>query len=216
VHPRRATFEEGCVTLPWAALWRSDLEWLAHLVGIIGFALIIASMVYSLRKRKWLIKAGKISKWLSLHHWAGFLGGVLAIVHTLGNFRGLGVPITAVLVLVLASSGIYLVERRTRRPLDVAAAELAKVRKERGRLDGEYKQMYAWGQAGSPKGVETYNALLAQIEAVKRQEAEVGKVKAKVPKLAWWRHVHNVGTMVMVGFLVVHIWSKLYFAWGGL
>ena len=204
------------MTLPWAALWRSDLGWLAHLVGIIGFGLMFVSMVYSLRKRKWLIKQGKMSKWLWLHHWAGFFGGVLALVHSLGNFTGLGVPITIILILVLASSGFFLVERRTRRPFDEGCVELNRVRKERGRLDGEYRQLYSWGQAGTANGVEMYNALLAQIEAVKQQEVEVERVKAQMPNLHWWRHVHNVGTMMLVGILLVHIWSKLYFTWGGL
>ena len=177
---------------------------------------MFVSMAYSLRKRKWLVKQGKLSKWLWLHHWAGFFGGVLALVHTLGNFTGLGRPIMIILILVMASSGIYLVERRTRRPYNDAIGELGGARKERGRLDGEYRNLYSWGQSATAKGVETYNALLAQIEVVKQQEAEVERVKAQIPNLHWWRHVHNVGTMMLVGILLVHVWSKLYFTWGGL
>jgi hypothetical protein len=184
---------------------------LAHLVGIIGFGLMILSMFYSLRKRKWLISRWKMTRWLSLHHYAGFFGGLLALVHTLGNFRGLGVMLTLVLVLVLASSGIYIIERRTRKPLNEATVDLAKRRRERKALDDAYRALYSWGQAASTQGIETYNRLLAAHENVKVAKARFEEVKGDLPRLGGWRYVHNVGTMMMVGLLLVHIWSKLYF-----
>ena len=172
---------------------------------------MILAMFYSLRKRKWLISKGKMTRWLSLHHWAGFLGGLLALVHTLGNFRGLGVALTLVLVLVLASSGIYIYEARARRPLNKATADLAKRRRARKQLDDAYRALYDWGQGATPQGVETYNRLLAEHEAVTVAKARLEEVKADLPRLGGWRYVHNVGTMMMVGLLLVHIWSKLYF-----
>jgi hypothetical protein len=199
------------VTLPWTTLWRSDLGWLAHLIGIIGFGLMILSMVYSLRKRKWLISKGRITRWLTLHHWAGFFGGLMALVHTLGNLRGLGVLLTLVLVLVLASSGIYLIEARARRPLNEATAELARRRRERRSLDDAYRALHAWGQSATPQGIDTYNRLLAEHEGVKAAEARLEEVKGDLPRLGGWRYVHNVGTMMLVGLLLVHIWSKVYF-----
>jgi hypothetical protein len=172
---------------------------------------MILSMFYSLRKRKWLISKWRMTRWLSLHHWAGFFGGLLALVHTLGNFRGLGVLIALVLVLVLASSGIYLIEARARRPLNEATADLAKRRRERRKLDDAYRALYSWGQAATPQGIETYNRLLAEHESVKVAKARLEEVKADLPNLGGWRYVHNIGTMMLVGLLMVHIWSKLYF-----
>ena len=200
--------------IPWAVLWRSDLEWLAHLVGIIGFGLMLLSMLYSLRKRKWFIRRGKMRRWLWFHHLLGLTGGLMALVHTLGN--SLGRPMIIILVLVMASSGIYFIEQRARRPLIEATAELGRVRKERSRLDGVYRQIYSWGQAGTQQGIDAYNALLVQIETVRTQEGRLEGVRSEMPNLAWWRYIHNVGTMSLIGVLLVHIWSKLYFAWGGL
>jgi hypothetical protein len=199
----------------WAILWRSDLGWLAHLVGIVGFALMLASMVYSFRKRKILVRRGRMGRWLWFHHWAGFIGGVMALVHTLGNFRGIGLPLTLVLVLVLTSSGIYLIECRLRRPLTEAISTMNARKRERARLDAEYRQLYSDGHAGTLRGQELYNLLLAEHEGVNAATARVSELQASTPSLGWWRHVHNYGTLLLAGLLLVHIWSKLYFASGG-
>jgi hypothetical protein len=203
--------------IPWfTTFWRSDMSGAAHLVGIVGFALIIISLLYTLRKRKWILRRGKMSRWLLAHHWFGFIGGILALVHTLGNFAGFAVGITIILVLVLSSSGMYLVERRLRRPVLEKTEELQERRRERTQLDATYRDLYSRGQASTQQGVGIYNSLLAVHEMVTKAEDELEQIRKSVPNLAWWRHVHNVGTMMLVGVLLVHIWSKLYFAWGGL
>ncbi len=189
---------------------------MAHWVGVIGFALMGLSMVYSLRKRKWAVTAGKMTLWLSWHHWAGFIGGVMALTHTLGNLDGLGVPLIAVLLVVLCSSGVYFLERRSRSPLNGATATLAILRRERTRLDGEYRALYSRGMATSPQGAALYNRLMSVHNQVLEAEAEVTRIQGERPKWTWWRRVHNVSTMMLMGILLVHVWTKLYFAWGGL
>jgi hypothetical protein len=189
---------------------------LAHLVGIAGFALMLASMLYSLRKRKLLVRTWPMRRWLWFHHWAGFIGGALALVHTLGNLRGLGLPLTLILLLVMASTGIYLIERRRRRPIDEATSELHARRRERTRLDAEYRRSYAQGVAGTQQGLDLYNRLMAVHQAVLAAEAQVNELREVQTGLGWWRHLHNYGTLLLVGVLLVHIWAKLYFAWGGL
>ncbi len=196
--------------------WLSDLTWVAHLVGIIGMALIVTSMLYSLRKRKWLIRQGKMSRWMSWHHWAGFVGGVMALVHTLGNMTGLGFLLTALMLLVLGSSGLFFLERRAREPLSEATARLAEARGRRKELDSRYRDLYSSGRSGTPDGVATYNDLMAAHGKVQELEREVASLKEVRNPWTWWRHLHNVGTMMMVGVLLVHIWSKVYFGGGGL
>jgi hypothetical protein len=204
------------VTLIITTLWRSDLEWLAHLVGIIGFGLILVSMLYALRKRKWMVRKWRVARWLWLHHWAGFFGAVLALVHSLANIKGLGLALVIVLILVLSSSGVYLIERRLRRPVKEATSRLRALKGERTKLDGDYRSLHSWGRSATPQGIDTYNRLLAKHQEVQNAETHLETVKDSRLSLAWWKHVHNVGTMMLVGVLLVHIWSKLYFAWGGL
>jgi hypothetical protein len=197
-------------------LWLTELGSVAHVVGIIGMALMVLSMVYSLRKRKWVIKQGKMSLWLTWHHWAGFIGGVLALGHTMGNLTGLGTLLIALVLLVLATSGVYFLEKRSKRPLNDAASSLAKARKERKRLDAIYRGLYAAGRSGSPEGVGAYNDLMTKHAGVLTLEKEVAALKDRRSPWAWWKHTHNVGTMMLVGVLLVHIWSKIYFAGVGL
>lgn len=175
-----------------------------------------ASLLYSLRKRKWLLTQGKMTLWLNWHHWAGFLGGVLVLAHTLGNMDALGVPLVAILLLVMGSSGLYFLEKRSRAPLLEATATLAAERKERTRLDGEYRDLHARGGAGTAHGVDLYNGLMAQHKRVVAAEGEVENLRQQAPKWAWWRTVHNISTMMLLGVVLVHIWSKIYFAGGGL
>jgi hypothetical protein len=196
--------------------WLSDLQWVAHLAGIIGMALIAASMLYTLRKRRWLISQGRMGRWLSWHHWAGFIGGVLALAHTLGNLTGLGLPLVALLLLVLGSSGVYFLESRAKRPINEARQRLAEARKRRKELDTTYRELYASGRSSTSEGVAAYDGLMTTHERVGELEKEVKALNGTGTSLTWWRHVHNVGTMMMAGVLLVHLWTKIYFGGGGL
>jgi hypothetical protein len=196
--------------------WLSDMDRLAHAVGIIGMALMVLSMAYSLRKRKWVIRQGKITRWLNWHHWAGLVGGLLALGHTLGNLTGLGTLLIALLLLVLGTSGLYFLERRAKRPLMEAINELSDLRGERTRLDGAYRALLAANRSGTPEGVGAYNNLMAQHGKVVEQENRVTALREEGTSWTWWSTVHNVSTMMMVGVLLVHIWSKLYFSGVGL
>ncbi len=173
-------------------------------------------MAYSLRKRKWGVTTGKMTLWLSWHHWAGFIGGVMALLHTLGNLDGLGIPLIVILTVVLCSSGLYFLERRSRRPLRKASAVLADKRVQRTRLDGDYRMLHSRGMATTPQGAELYNRLMSVHQQVLETEADVTRIRGHGPRWTWWRYVHHVSTMMLMGVLLVHIWTKLYFAWGGI
>jgi len=173
------------------------------------------SMVYSLRKHRWGVTTGKMTLWLSWHHWAGFIGGIMALLHTLGNLDGLGVPLIVILIVVLCSSGLYFLEKRSRRPLREATGVLADRRGERTRLDAEYRMLHSRGMAPTPQGAELYNRLMSVHQQVLSAEADVTRIRKNGPRWTWWRQVHNVSTMMLMGVLLVHIWTKLYFAWGG-
>lgn len=174
--------------------------------------LMVFSMMYTLRKRKWVIKRGKMAWWLYWHHWAGFFGGVLVLGHTMGNLTDLGTALIALVLLVIGTSGFYFLDERARRPLKRATSDLVAVRNERTRLDGLYRGLYASGRSATQEGMDAYNQLMASHEKVLRGEERLAQVKGVPNPWTWWKQLHNISTMMLVGVLMVHIWSKLYFA----
>lgn len=178
-------------------------------MGYLGFALIILSMVYSLRKRRWLLKGGGMTGWLWLHHVAGFVGGLLALGHTLGNLRGLGVWLAVALVMVLATSGLSLIEARVTAPVRRAVVEVGRRRAARDSLDRSYRELLAKGIAWTYEGHDIYARLTAEIEAVKKAEDEAERLHVSSPKLHWWLPVHIAATSALFGIVAVHIWAKV-------
>lgn len=69
-------------------LHRLNLVWVGRYLGIPGTLLIIASMVYSLRKRK-LIAAGTPKALLTLHEFGAWLGSLLVLIHAGIHFNAL-------------------------------------------------------------------------------------------------------------------------------
>lgn len=69
-------------------LHRLDLVWVGRYLGIPGTLLIIASLVYSLRKRK-VIPTGNPKSLLRLHEVASWLGTLLVLIHAGIHFNAL-------------------------------------------------------------------------------------------------------------------------------
>jgi len=61
-------------------LHRFDLVWVGRYLGIPGTLLIIASLAYSLRKRKKL-QGGDMRTYLRLHEFAAWLGSLMVLIH---------------------------------------------------------------------------------------------------------------------------------------
>ncbi len=193
-----------------AAPFLSGLAPLAHAGGYLGFVLIALTLVYSLRKRKWGIKAGSLRAWLWSHHLLGFFGGILALAHTMGSLRGLGLVLAVLLVVVLVSSAPSLLEARSTAPLRRRTADLARRRRERDRLDASYREMHAKGTAWTYEGHDAYDRLTAENAAIEAEEAELKRLSDAQPNWAWWRWIHYPATAMLFGVLVVHIWAKLF------
>jgi len=63
---------------------------LGHGVGIIGSALVLIMLLYSLRKRwKRMQNWGNIRYWLNYHIWMGVTGPILILFHTAFKFGGI-------------------------------------------------------------------------------------------------------------------------------
>jgi hypothetical protein len=61
-------------------LHRFNLVWVGRYLGIPGTLLIIASLTYSLRKRK-MIQSGDLRSYLGAHEVAAWLGSLMVLIH---------------------------------------------------------------------------------------------------------------------------------------
>ena len=77
-----------------------------HGVGIVGSAMMIFMLLYSLRKRTGFFKNwGHLSKWLDIHIFFGIVGPILVILHTSFKVQGL-VAVSFWSMIAVAVSGV--------------------------------------------------------------------------------------------------------------
>ena len=69
-------------------LHRLDLVWVGRYLGIPGTLLIIGSLIYSLRKRKY-ITSGNVKSWLSMHEIGTWLGSLMVLIHAGIHFNAI-------------------------------------------------------------------------------------------------------------------------------
>jgi cytochrome b561 len=86
-------------------LHRLDLGWLGRELGWVGTLLILASFLYSLRKRRW-IEVGSAKGWLRLHEILAWTGALTILVHAGIHLHAL-LPWAALLAMMIAvASGV--------------------------------------------------------------------------------------------------------------
>ncbi|HEX5685016.1 MAG TPA: hypothetical protein VFY73_13420 [Ideonella sp.] len=107
----------GATLLLDALLHLLDAVWVGRYLGIPGTLLIIASTVYSLRKRK-LIQSGQPAQLLRWHEGLAWLGSLLVLVHAGIHFNAIlgWLAVAAMLVNVVSGlTGKFLLDRSRRR-----------------------------------------------------------------------------------------------------
>jgi len=100
-----------------AALHLANAAWVGRWLGIPGTLLILASLGYSLRKRK-LIRSGQPAKLLRLHEYLAWAGSLLVLVHAGIHFNAILGWLAVGAMLVNVASGLtgkYLLDRARRR-----------------------------------------------------------------------------------------------------
>ena len=100
-----------------AALHLLDAVWVGRWLGIPGTLMIVGSLAYSLRKRKW-IRSGQPAKLLRVHEYVAWAGSLLVLVHAGIHFNAiLGWLATWAMIINVASglTGKYLLDRSRRR-----------------------------------------------------------------------------------------------------
>ena len=87
------------------ALHRLNLVWVGRYLGIPGTLLIIASLVYSMRKRKY-ISSGNPKTLLKLHEFGAWLGSLMVLIHAGIHFNALLPWLATVAMAVNVVSGM--------------------------------------------------------------------------------------------------------------
>ena len=108
-----------------AALHLLDAVWIGRWLGIPGTLLIVASLAYSLRKRK-LIRSGQPARLLRLHESMAWAGSLLVLVHAGIHFNAILGWLAVGAMLINVASGLtgkYLLGRARRR-LDDARQQM--------------------------------------------------------------------------------------------
>lgn len=100
-----------------AALHLLDAVWIGRWLGIPGVLLIIASLGYSLRKRK-AIQSGRPARWLRAHEYMAWAGSLLVLVHAGIHFNSILGWLAVFAMLINVASGLtgkFLLDRSRRR-----------------------------------------------------------------------------------------------------
>lgn len=124
-----------------AALHLLDAVWIGRYLGIPGTLLILASLVYSLRKRK-LIQAGQPARLLKWHEFSAWLGSLLVLVHAGIHFNAILGWLAVWAMLVNVGSGLtgkWLLDR-SRRRLEEARDRM----RSKGLSDAEVQDRLYW------------------------------------------------------------------------
>lgn len=122
-------------------LHRLDLLWIGRWLGIPGTVLILASTIYSLRKRK-LIRYGHPLVLLRLHERLAWLGSLLVLVHAGVHFHAILGWLAVWAMLINVGSGLtgkFLLDRSRRRLVDAQRRMRA-----RGMSDAELEDQLYW------------------------------------------------------------------------
>jgi len=69
-------------------LHQMNLVWIGRYLGIPGTLLIIGSLVYSLRKRKYMA-SGNPKSWLRFHEFSAWLGSLMILIHAGVHFNAI-------------------------------------------------------------------------------------------------------------------------------
>jgi len=103
--------------------------WIGHLLGVVGFLLMLgAETLYTLRKRWPALAWGSMRRWMQFHVFMGIVGPYLVVLHSAGRFNGLAGVLTLLTVVMVLSGFVgryfYTAAPRTLEGTEIALEEL--------------------------------------------------------------------------------------------
>ncbi len=86
-------------------LHRFQLLYIGRYFGLIGTLIILASFIYSLRKRN-IIESGSPKRLLNLHEYMAWIGSIILLVHAGIHFNALLPWLAIQMLLIVVASGL--------------------------------------------------------------------------------------------------------------
>jgi len=113
------------ILLSFQSGWQFGHTQTGHIVGWVGFAVILTVFVYSVKKR-FARKSGWPKSWFLVHQVAGVVGPLLIVVHAGPHFHALVPTLTLLAMGIVAVSGIIgvVVHRKVISQLNTKRKEL--------------------------------------------------------------------------------------------
>lgn len=161
--------------------WKSGGH-IGHLLGLVGSAMMVLMLLYSVRKRVRLFRRwGPLGRWLDVHIFFGLVGPALVILHSAFKVQGL-VALSFWSMIAVAASGVlgrylYLQIPRTRAGEELTLRELTE-------LDRDLSERLK-------SGFGLDDALLRRLEALSRPPDPshgLVRVTAEIVLGAWREH----------------------------
>jgi hypothetical protein len=149
----------------------------AYFLGLVGGSLMLALLLYPLRKRlRWMQRIGPLRIWFRFHMFAGVLGPMLILFHSTFQVRSINAAVALTSMLLVAASGLVgrFFYRRIHRGLYGSRATQAELQV---LLDNQLKSMRS-------------SSLLPQ--AVLEEVENFARLVSHVPEGRWRRIVHFV------------------------
>lgn len=181
-----------------------------HSIGVFGFLLMLMTEVlYSLRKRSFSARWGRLSNWLRFHIFTGLVGPYMVLLHSSWKFNGLAGVVMLFTVVVVASGFIgryiYTAIPRTADGIELEAEQLSRYLAE---LEAELNQQSAALSLDWEKSREV-RQLQKRRQQLRRQLAGLATARRG---LAIWHTVHVPIGIVLFASALIHIVAAFYYA----
>lgn len=195
------------------ALWReipAASGLFGHSLGILGFLLMLMTeTLYSLRKRSFSARWGRLSTWLRFHIFTGLVGPYMVLLHSSWKFNGLAGVVMLFTVTIVISGFIgryiYTAIPRTADGIELEAEQLSRYLAE---VEASLRQSRATVSPDRAKAREMRQLQKRQ----KRLQRQLASLATARRGLAIWHTVHvPIGIVLFVSALI-HIVAAFYYA----
>jgi hypothetical protein len=181
-----------------------------HSIGVLGFLLMLMTeILYSLRKRSFSARWGRLSTWLRFHIFTGLVGPYMVLLHSSWKFNGLAGVVMLFTIIIVVSGFIgryiYTAIPRTADGIEVESEQLSRYLAE---MEAELRQQ----DAALPPGRQKAREIKQLQQRQQRLRQQLASLATARRGLALWHTVHvPIGVVLFVAALI-HIVAAFYYA----
>jgi len=181
-----------------------------HSIGILGFTLMLMTeILYSIRKRSFNARWGRLSNWLRFHIFTGLVGPYMVLLHSSWKFNGLA-GVVMLFTLIIVVSGfigryIYTAIPRTADGIEIESEQLSRY------IAGIEAMLNQQNAASSRNQEKTREIKRLQKRQTQLERQLSGLARAR-RGLALWHTVHVPIGIVLFLSAFIHIIAAFYYA----